>query len=196
MVENPSAGVLGPWISDEAEPKHILSAGGRDILRHVSTNLHGKEDDLLARFGRQPYEVDYVPGTVVMVRQAVFSDVGFFDESFFFGVEMAELCKRARKQGSRCLIDPRSRALHNREIAGSLRSELFPYYILRNRLLFARRFSWPTRSFFLVAWSLYGGLKVFATALWRDHEMARLLWQGLRDGWMGRGGRKPESEQR
>ncbi len=57
-------------------------------------------------------EVDIVSGCFLLIRRAVWEELGGFDAAFFMYGEDADLCLRARKLGYRCLITPDAQIVH------------------------------------------------------------------------------------
>jgi GT2 family glycosyltransferase len=57
-------------------------------------------------------EVDVVTGCLCLIRRELWDTLGGFDESFFMYGEDTDLCIRAWKAGSSCMICPDARALH------------------------------------------------------------------------------------
>ena len=101
LGSDPAIGVVGPTVWHQ---RRCVSAGGRDIARHGVTHLRLREPPTAQ------LDVDYVPGTIALVKRQVFEQVGLLDEDYFFGGEMADLCHRARLRGFRSVTDPRARA--------------------------------------------------------------------------------------
>jgi GT2 family glycosyltransferase len=183
LESDPQIGLVGPtmWDGDR-----LLSAGGRDIARHVVTHI---------RLTQPPaglLEVDYVSGTVALVRAEVFNSLGLLDEGFFFSGEMADLCRRAWMGGYRCVIDGRTRAFHDFERSSEARDVLYVYYILRNRFLFIRK-HYPAQKFFLFPfWVGFGFYLLSKALLGGNTRRARAVALGLLDGLAGRYGGQNE----
>ena len=207
LETHPRLGVVGPLLDERrgrsspkgfapAGPEQVFTAGGRDIARHLGTRHEEKAADLPALIAtHRLLDVDYVPGTVVLVRAEVFRSVGLFDEDYFFSGEMADFCRRASAQGYASAICPRAWATH--EPGGGARSTLYRYYTLRNRFLYIRKFHparsgiYPSRcALFACGWSAVGlAMASRALALGRPAE-ARAAWHALRDGLAGRFGNR------
>ena len=68
--------------------------------------------------------VDWVYGTFVAVRRAVFDALGGFDGSYFLYGEDLDLCHRAHALGWRTLLVPAARATHARNVSYTTRSGL------------------------------------------------------------------------
>jgi N-acetylglucosaminyl-diphospho-decaprenol L-rhamnosyltransferase len=57
-------------------------------------------------------EVDAITGCFMLINRILWEQFGGFDESFFMYGEDTDLCIRARKAGSRCVICPEARLIH------------------------------------------------------------------------------------
>jgi len=179
-------GLVGPLLFDADGEDTLLSAGGKDIARHI--NSHVRQ----VTAGAPVREVDYVPGTVVVVRAEVFRTVGLFDEDYFFGGEIADLCERARQQGYVSAIDTRARAFHSLNRSSDLRETLHIYYVFRNRFLFIRKFRHTWRIALFGYWILYGLTVSLRAQLRGKPAKARAIRLGLLDGLRGRFGGQNE----
>jgi hypothetical protein len=90
-----------------------------DVLAHLlcDTTL-GR---LRARRRRAVHTVDWVYGTFVAVRRAVFEALGGFDGSYFLYGEDLDLCHRARALGWTTLHVPAARAVHAGNVSATNR---------------------------------------------------------------------------
>jgi GT2 family glycosyltransferase len=61
---------------------------------------------------RREMEVDVVSGMFMLIPRPVLDQVGFLDESFFVYAEEADLCRRIRQAGFRCVFTPVARIVH------------------------------------------------------------------------------------
>jgi N-acetylglucosaminyl-diphospho-decaprenol L-rhamnosyltransferase len=59
-----------------------------------------------------PLEIDWVSGAFMLVRSAVFDDVGLFDECYFLYYEETDFILRAKRKGWSCWHVPQSRVVH------------------------------------------------------------------------------------
>lgn len=184
----PSIAVAGPVVCRRDEPQQVLSAGGRDILRHVRTHLTAADlPPGLLETGR-PFDVDYVPGSAALLRMSALRELGYLDEEYFFGGELADFGRRARDRGWRVVILPTARASHDLEVASGQRRRLYPYYILRNRFLHLRKTAGAARALYIPLWIALGLGLTARACLRRDGAGARALMLGLGHGLAGRGG--------
>jgi GT2 family glycosyltransferase len=175
-------GIVGPVVRDRERPERVLSAGGRDIARHLISHLDRPPVD------QTIYAVDYVPGTVSLIKAELLRRVGLLDESYFFGVEMVDLCARARRQGFVSAVDARAVAFHSVARSSSLRERLHVYYVIRNRLLYIRKANQdnPLRAWgLLLIWIAYS-LFLWMCALVRGNSVrARAIRLGLQHYFIG-----------
>jgi len=202
LETHPRLGVVGPLLDERrGQPARsalaktgqvrIFTAGGRDIARHLSTRHEYPAPDLPALIAaHRLLDVDYVPGTVTLVRAEVFRIVGLFDEDYFFSGEMADFCRRAGARGYASAICTRAWAIH--DPGGGARATLYRYYTLRNRFLYIRKFYPSRRALYACGWGAVGlAMAARSLVLGRPAE-ARAAWCALRDGLAGRFGNRNE----
>jgi GT2 family glycosyltransferase len=176
-------GVVGPslWYGER-----LLSVGGRDIAYHADTHITPSQlpESLL--------EVDYVPGTVALISKKVFDEVGLLDEDYFFGGEMADLCRRARQLGFRCVTVPKAQAFHDLDRSSEIRESLHVYYVFRNRFLYIRKHYPQHRARLYTLWTLRGAYAVIKAVAKGHRRRARAISLSLIDGWAGQFGGQNE----
>ncbi len=182
LHREPAVGIVGPVIYHAAPPHAILSAGNRSVAFHQHT-LIAKPPP-----GAPLYAVDYVSGSVALMRAEMLRTVGLLDEDYFFHTEVADLCHRARRLGWRCVVDGQASAYHNLERSSSLRSTLYTYYLVRNRLIFVRKAYRLLGWLLIAAWALYSLLLAGKLALQGQRAASRAVRLGLADGLSGRWG--------
>ena len=191
LATHPRLGVVGPLLDERRGREQVFSAGGRDIARHLGTRHKCSVTDLPALIATHRLrDVDYVPGTVALVRAEVFRTVGLFDEDYFFSGEMADFCRRARAQGWTSAICTRASAAHTP--GGGARATLYRYYTLRNRFLYIRKFYPSQRALFAGLWSAVALAMASRLLLQGRPAEARAAWRALRDGLAGRFGNRNE----
>jgi GT2 family glycosyltransferase len=192
LQADPELGVVGPLLRNESGAGVSLSAGGRDISRHIVSHVIYEERPTSSPEAGPLRLAGYVPGTVVLVRADLFQKVGLLDEDYFFGGELADLCERARQQGYRSAINVRAIATHNLDRSSQLRSTLHLYYVIRNRFLFINKFRPALKAPLFGFWIGYG-LFLFSLALMRgERRRAKAIRLGLLDGLSGRFGKQNE----
>ncbi|MGB9776080.1 MAG: glycosyltransferase family 2 protein [Anaerolineae bacterium] len=187
LYSDPRIGFVGPLLFDADQTDRLLAAGGRNPVLHHHSHI------LCLKPGPPIREVDYVVGTVALVRSQVFHQIGLLDEAYFFSTEIADLCMRARRRGYLSVVDTRARAYHALHRSSHLRETLHTYYIIRNRFLFISKFySGPLKLLLRGFWTMYslalGGKLVLSG---KSHG-AQAVWLGLVDGLYGRFGGQNE----
>lgn len=185
LQSDPYIGFVGPLLFADRENR-LLAAGGRNPVLHHHSHVPALKP------GPPIREVDYVVGTVIFVRPEVFYQVGLLDEAYFFSMEVADLCMRARRKGYVSVVDTRARAYHNLHRSSHLRETLHTYYIIRNRFLFIRKFYSNIRIPLAGFWALYSLALYLKLRLVRKPAAARAVWLGLTDGLRGRFGEQNE----
>jgi hypothetical protein len=177
--------VVGPLLrSNDLTGGRLLSAGGQDVVTHLDSHITDLDPQ------HPIHQVDYVPGTVALARIEAFRKVGLFDEDYFFSIEMADWCARARRQGYRCLVDTGCHATHNLERSATHRQTLHLYYIVRNRFLFIQKHK--RGGHLTTFWTLYALALAGKMELAGQTAQARIVRMALADGLKGVGGNRNE----
>jgi N-acetylglucosaminyl-diphospho-decaprenol L-rhamnosyltransferase len=117
-------------------------------------------------------EVDWVSGAAIIVRRAVFADIGAHDEGFFLFYEDTDFILRARRAGWRCWHVPQSRIVHFVGVSGGVtkrdhQPQRLPSYWFESR----RRYFVLNHG---VAYAVFtDALVIVAHALWSLRNLAR-----------------------
>jgi GT2 family glycosyltransferase len=172
FAAHPYIGWLGPLLY-HGEKLH--SAGRRNpVLHHNSLITTLPQTPLL--------EVDFISGSVALVRAELLRKIGLLDEEYFFNTEVADHCHRAREVGYQTVVDCHARAHHNLDRSSSLRSTLYVYYIIRNRFVYVRKryhaAVWPLTG----VWVIYCLLLTAKLRLSGQHAQAQAVYMGMSDG--------------
>jgi len=187
LLADSQAGIIGPLLYVDHSCCNLLSAGGRNPARNVNTYWRGSEAENFILHREQPYAVDYVSGTVALLRESLLREVGIMDEQYFFSGEMADWCERIKKRGYQCLVHPQARGWHDMSTGNKHRNTLYVYYSLRNRFLFIRKFHKRQQGRLVLFWlfiGLKGMGKSFAQgSLGTCRALALALYHGLRGRW-------------
>jgi len=86
------------------------------------------------------YEVDYVPGSCMLVKRQVFDKVGLIDERFFFYGAALDFSLRARQKGFRSLYVPSAVIYHKVSVSfGDFNAPKNRYYWFRARFLLIKK---------------------------------------------------------
>lgn len=180
---SPNAGIVGPLLYHGDK---ILSAGNRNPATHIHTLIDTPP-------AAPVYPVDYVSGSVALIRPALLHAVGLLDERYFFNTEIADLCRRAQQAGYVTLVDQRARATHDLARSSALRTSLYTYYIVRNRLLYVQNaYHGLARHGLWAGWMFYSRLLALKLRL-QGHATAATAVQLARlDAQAGRWGGQNE----
>ncbi|MCI5207634.1 MAG: glycosyltransferase family 2 protein [Candidatus Electrothrix sp. ATG2] len=186
---HPDLGMVGPIIRDNNGG--ILNAGGRDIGRHyISHFKHPLQPDTL-------YDVDYVSGTICLIRSSLLEQIGLLDEEYFFSGEVADLCERAKQQRMssgasdaycRIAVNPLASGSHDLSASHGNRGGIYTYYTVRNRFLYIRkhlRSSIPRLFPYWTSQHLRHALRCFRE---KKKTELRMVLKGLLHGLIGKYG--------
>jgi GT2 family glycosyltransferase len=185
LQSNNHIGFVGPLLFDAEDENRLLSAGGRNPVKHHHSHIYEIPTD------EPVYPIEYIPGTVILGRAEVFRTVGLLDEDYFFNMEVADLCMRARQHGYISVIDTRAQAAHALSRSSSFRDTLYPYYIIRNRFLFIHKHY--ARNVFLYSfWIIYSLALCLKVQLSGQSRLGKAISLGLIDGLRGRFGGQNE----
>ncbi|XOF34118.1 MAG: glycosyltransferase family 2 protein [Candidatus Electrothrix sp. YB6] len=191
MDAEPKLGIIGPIIRDNNGG--ILNAGGRDIGRHYISHFKTPvQPDAL-------YDVDYVSGTICLIRASLFNQIGLLDEDYFFSGEIADFCTRAQKQRlpsgicCRTAVQPLASAMHDLSASHGNRGGIYTYYTVRNRFLYIRKHLRLSIPVLFSYWTALHLRHAFRCLRERKKTELRMVLKGLLHGLIGKFGRLAEN---
>jgi GT2 family glycosyltransferase len=153
---DPAIGGLSPKEYFFHDPDRINFAGGVMKLAGCKIFGHGKLDR--GQYNRI-VETTLLSGPAMFLKTNALQDIGFFDESYFYGPEDKDIAMRLADKGYRLLFVPRAKLWHKgRGATGGSVTPLTVYFQVRNYLLFAKKHANNLERFFSV---LYLGLLEF-----------------------------------
>jgi N-acetylglucosaminyl-diphospho-decaprenol L-rhamnosyltransferase len=136
-IENPD----GSWYPSARAFPSLVDAAGHAFLHFVAPrNRFTRRYRLLDRDPAVACDVDWVSGTLLVVRRDAFEAVGGFDESYFMYVEDVDLSRRLRLAGWRIRYEPSARVVHTIGVS----SERRPYRMILEHHRSLLRFSAST----------------------------------------------------
>jgi len=95
----------------------------------------------------EPVEVDWLVGACLLMRTALFRELGGFDERYFLFFEDIDLCRRAKLRGKNVLYLPRVRVLDRKaRLSGRSLFSLFTKKTTRIHVASAIRYFWKWRT--------------------------------------------------
>jgi GT2 family glycosyltransferase len=185
LREKSNAAVVGPLIGLASNPNRVFSAGG--YLGPAGRTGHvSRPSDLRSWEYTPPRIVDWVDGSVMLVRRESFVRDGPFFEGYFLYFEEVDLQLRFRRRGWEIWMNPSA-------VCWQQPGNLTPYLGFRNRVIFLNRL-FGDANWNLVLWD---ALKM-ALAWARGRRPGATYWiaRGLLDGARGRTGMPPDRSMR
>lgn len=184
LTAHTNIAILGTVIQDSPSgqsnaPAFFTSYGGKDVVRWIDTRNHEQPTNTSDNL----FDVPYVPATAAVMRTQALQQVGLLDPGFFFSIEMADWCYRARQLGWRTCIHLGACVQHDVGRSSAMRNTLHAYYSVRNRFLFLRKHAYPRKWLWGWMW-VWRGLYATATSLvfgqWlRARALLAAVWHGL-----------------
>jgi N-acetylglucosaminyl-diphospho-decaprenol L-rhamnosyltransferase len=120
MAAHPECAIAGSRLEDDAGQVHCSAFNFPSAWSELDRGLQlGVVTRLLKNRTVQrpipdgPCEVDWVAGASMMVRRAVFEQVGLIDEAYFLYFEEVDFLLRAQRAGFRTFYVPSSRVIHH-----------------------------------------------------------------------------------
>ncbi|SDF31322.1 glycosyltransferase [Limimaricola pyoseonensis] len=102
--------------------------------------------------------VDWTVGASLMVRRAVFDEIGLFDDGFFLYFEETDLCRRARQAGWQTHYVRESRVVHIGSVSTGMKHwQRVPDYWFASRRRYLRKHLGPRRAAMATALHLAAG---------------------------------------
>lgn len=186
LLEDDKIGLAGPLIFSANDANRLLSAGGKNPVLHYRSSIGSVpiEEEL--------YQVAYVSGSIALLRSQMLRQVGLLDEAYFFSMEVADLCRRARESGFITVVDPRATATHDLDRSLPFRDNLYVYYIIRNRFVYIRKAYFVRAIPLTLIWSVYSLLLALKLGLSGKKDTSRAVLIGLFDGLTRRSGGQNE----
>ena len=148
LETHPEAGIAGPSFETGDGTDWKIAFRFPTLLGELEHGLKlGVATRLLSRWavvrymGDRAEAVDWVSGSSMMIRPAVFAAIGGMDENYFLFFEETDLCHRARRAGFTTWYVPESRVMHiggaTTSVSSSGRKRLPPYWFESRRRYFA-----------------------------------------------------------
>ena len=171
-------GLLAPTIYHLDPPGRVWpSAGRRSRLTLAARDTTARPPT------RAPYDVDWATGCCLLVRRAVWDEVGLFDPRYHFYYEDHDLCLRVRAAGWRIRHVPAATAHHR--VAGStgVGSPRQAYLLGRASVRFYLDHTRGAQRGFILVYRLGSLVHTLARAFAHGRPAAGVAYlHGLRDG--------------
>jgi GT2 family glycosyltransferase len=129
-AEQPDVGAAGALLAyDDMTVQHAgVTLGMRGTADHIMRRFPLDVDGYAGSLACAR-EVSAVTGACLMIRKALFEEVGGFNEHFFTAYQDVDLCLRLRARGLRVIYNPQALLLHHESISRQ------SYYDMIDRML-------------------------------------------------------------
>lgn len=134
---NNDADATAPLIVREDDKNKVWFGGGRMDIKKARTQ-HLYLNQSIDEVPREVVEVSFLTGCTILLK---INGIKPLDEDYFLYWEDADWCADALYRGKKIIFCPTAVAVHNISSSLGARSPLYAYYNIRNRLIFARRWS-------------------------------------------------------
>ena len=128
--EGGTVGAVGPCMPFVSNTNKIWACGG--YINKFKVTAGGLQPK-----GKQPYQVDYLPGAAILCRSEVWKDVGGLNEEYYMAYEEVEFALEIKKRKFKVLANPKAIILHHVGFTGQTSPEKY-YNSIRNRLIFSK----------------------------------------------------------
>jgi N-acetylglucosaminyl-diphospho-decaprenol L-rhamnosyltransferase len=138
-------------------------------------------------------EVDIVSGCFLLIRRAVWDELGGFDQAFFMYGEEADLCLRGARRGYKCMIFPDATIVHYGGRSERARADKMVKLFRAKVQLFERHWDPRWVGFGIAMLKLWGltrmvvfGCASLVSSKWREsYETWREVWRNFQPGHTG-----------
>lgn len=180
---NDDVGVVAPLIYALEEPGRVWSSGFRrhPLLLEMRGGLRGKLD---AGQWQGPAEVDYLLGCALLLPARTLSEVGLFDEQYFFYYEDLDLSMRIQAQGYRLLMVPEAHVWHKGAATAGAGSPFHVYHMARGSAIFFHKYARGVLGALVLLYRLGSSLKKSLSFIVNGRwDLLGQHWRGVQDGW-------------
>lgn len=182
-----SADAVAPLIVQEENIDTVWYAGG-GLNKKLANTRHYHSGDTIHGVPNEISEVSFLTGCTLLLKV---SGSHKLDDKYFLYWEDADWCAKASTSNKKLIFCPHSKVIHRTSSSLGLRSPIYAYYNIRNRLLFARKWSRLTFPFVLFS-NMYISLKYIVNSAVHDYrnlpKMILLVIRAQVHGLIGRGG--------
>ncbi|MEJ2598007.1 MAG: glycosyltransferase family 2 protein [Anaerolineales bacterium] len=190
---DPTIGMAGPTMLFFDQPETIWCAGNSIDWNSGETNRLREGDSLSTVREADLEEVDFITSCAVLIKRAVFEQVGLMDERYFIYYDETDWFARASASGWRSVYVPWARMWHKVSASMGESSPRTDYYMIRNRFLFLSKNLDGFHKAFSLTWAAARNLKIIAAYTLKNRTAKRLAnrdakYLGLRDAIVGRWG--------
>ena len=121
--------------------KVIWSAGGTIDWQNVYGSNRGIDEIDTGQYDKIDNQIDFLSGCAILIKVPVLKRLNYFDGRYYMYLEDADLCQQAKKNKYQIAYVPKSKIWHINSGSSSAGSSLHDYFLTRNRILFASKFT-------------------------------------------------------
>ncbi len=139
VAQRPDAAAVGSLVVSESDPNWVEFGGCVvDPRTRLPRQIHCALDEMDR--GSGPVRIPAVKGCSMLLTETALDRVGLLSEDYFLNYDEADWCYRASAQGMSHYFVPAAVVAHKGAVSfQGTEGPLYRYFIVRNRLLFARR---------------------------------------------------------
>lgn len=164
LEEHPNVGMVSPRINYFADKDLIQYAGFTPINYYTGRNKTiGKYQRNGNYFNTITGPTGYAHGAAMMVKKQAIDKAGLMFENYFLYYEEMDWCERIKKAGYEIWMRGDAVIYHKESATVGKKSLIKTYFMIRNRLLFARRNAPP---FAALVFYIYFTLIVIPRNIW------------------------------
>ncbi|MBJ6725947.1 glycosyltransferase family 2 protein [Geomesophilobacter sediminis] len=193
LESHPETGLACPLICDPGTLKPQNFIFHESLLEHYVETVSRSRARALRRQmveAREPFPVQGVMGSFMILRRSLIGEEGLFDEDFIFYYEDTDLAHRLKARGVRCMVLPEHQIVHLGGQSSSNLSSLQVFLNSRHRYLMKHFGVRHTRNILcMVWWRTWIGLQKYRTKavlLRRDSDKKKLAFMQRNCGELGR----------
>ncbi|MEQ7799512.1 glycosyltransferase family 2 protein [Pedobacter sp. ASV1-7] len=149
MNQRPEIGMLSPLILYYDQPDIIQYAGFTEMNYLTCRNKGiGQMEVDKGQYSKDSRETGYCHGAAMMCRKSDLEIVGLMAEHFFLYYEELDWCEKFKKADKLIWFTGKTKIYHKESISVGKESIIKTYFMTRNRMLFIRRNTGATNTFF------------------------------------------------
>ena len=178
--------IVGSVIADYYTKKIVFTNAKIDRKLKMERRLDYLNSD------KEWWETGGVSGASMMLKtEHILKYSLFLDEDLFLYCDEIDLCLRVKRAGLKIAVAGNSKVYHKegRSYGGGIQSRPV-YYILRNRILLAKKLLNPTQQ--IIFWTLFIPFRLFRTIIWvlkGKWGLIKVTYLAFFDGIKGKGGK-------
>ena len=188
LEQNYLAVGAAPTILSRTDPPTIWFGGGTMNINKATTQHDNLGKIYSPNSNKKSQNVNFLTGCCLMISLKDKSLDLLLNEEYFLYWEDADWCARMLKNDKQLLYVPSTFLLHHTSSSLGVRSPSYGYYNVRNRLLFAKKWSSSKLVVFGCTWT---GFKIIGLSLKRPSTAFKTIWyikRALFDGVKGNTG--------